>query len=93
MGVTVISITPKIISVGDTKTFIVVKGSGFKSVADVAAGELLMTDLTIPDDNTLMFHVSPQLAEGVYDVDLILKDESVFTVSNGITVTNSTTVR
>jgi hypothetical protein len=87
--VTVSSVSPKTINAGDTNTWVVLRGSGFKNVVDIAGGELLMKDLTIVSDNILQFHIDPELSPNLYDLDLILSDETLFTVSSALTVQSS----
>ena len=85
-SVRISSVYPNSIVAGDMNTFIVLKGVGFKKVVDAAAGELLMLDLEIINDNTLQFHIDPKLPPGSYDLDLILSNDSVVTEPNAFTV-------
>ncbi len=86
--ISVRSVSPKTISADDTKTFIVITGAGLKNVTDVVLGELPILDLSIPNDNSLSFHINPQSTPGTYDIELIRADSSYYTIPNALTITS-----
>ncbi|MBC7982098.1 FecR domain-containing protein [Candidatus Parcubacteria bacterium] len=87
-GVVIRSISPKTISSGDSKTFIVVTGSGLKNVVQVEVGEWPMSNLSVASDGSLQFTVDAQTGPGIYDIILNFSDESYFTIPNALTVTS-----
>ncbi len=91
-GVVIRSISPKTISVGDSKTFIVVTGSGLKDAVQVEMGELPMPNFSITTDGSLRFNIDAQIGPGTYDISIMFSDESYFTIPNAFTVSTPTSI-
>ena len=89
-GVVIRSISPKTISLGDSKTFIVVTGSGLKNAVQVEMGELPMPNFSVTTDGSLRFNIDAQIGPGTYDISIMLSDESYFTIPNAFTVSTPT---
>ncbi|MEN9649490.1 MAG: FecR protein [Candidatus Parcubacteria bacterium] len=85
-SVKVSSVSPRSVMAGDSRTYVVVNGVGLKQIEEVSAGESVMIDLMVVNDNKLQFHVDPQLPVGTYDLILIASDGSDVTLNAALTV-------